>query len=133
MRVAYPMRVDALDKPGGDVVLMRNYIQHCGNAAALRGLAFEGVVLTGLDPELSSFDVVHLTNLDRPVDLYRQYKAARRASKPTLLTPLHHSYDEIGRYEHRGRGGVIGLFSGWLGFHRLTRDVAYPAEIAEIP
>src|ERR1700685_631762 len=29
MRVAYPMRVDALDKPGGDVVLMRTYIQQC--------------------------------------------------------------------------------------------------------
>jgi glycosyltransferase involved in cell wall biosynthesis len=119
MRVAYPMRVDALDKPGGDVVLMRTYIQQCATLSAQRGIPFEGVLLTDLEPDLSSFDVVHLTNLDRPVDLYQQFKAAQRAGKRMVLTPLHHSYEEIGRYEKLGRGGAIGLFSGVLGFNQL--------------
>jgi len=113
------MRVDALDKPGGDVVLMRSYIQHCAAASTRQGKSFEGVLLTALDPDLSSFDVVHLTNLDRPVDLHRQFRAARQAGKRLVLTPLHHSYEDIGRYEHLGRGGAIGLVSGALGFNRL--------------
>jgi glycosyltransferase involved in cell wall biosynthesis len=113
------MRVDALDKPGGDVVLMRTYMQHCSEVSVRRGRSFEGVLLTDLDPDLSNFDVVHLSNLDRPVDLYRQFLAARRAGKRIVLTPLHHSYEDIGRYEHLGRGGAIGLVSGALGFHRL--------------
>ena len=119
IRVAYPMRVDAIDKPGGDVVLMRTYIRFCTELAQKRGVAFEGVITTELTPDLSDFDAVHLTNLDRPVDLYSQFLAAKRASKPTILTPLHHSFREIERYERQGRGGLIGMFSGWIGFNHL--------------
>lgn len=119
MRVAYPMRVDALDKFGGDVEHIRTYIRHCEQLAQTRGFPFIGRILTDLNPNLSEFDVVHLTNLDRPVDLYSQFLAARRAKKPILLTPIHHSYREIERYERCGRGGLIGLISGLAGFYRL--------------
>ncbi len=119
MRVAYPMRVDALDKSGGDVEHMRTYIRGCAQLARERGSVFESEILTDLDPDLSGFDIVHLTNLDRPVDLYAQYLAARRAGKPIVLTPIHHSYREIETYERNGRGGLIGTVSGLLGFYRL--------------
>ena len=119
MRVAYAMRVDALDKPGGDVEQMRTYIRVCESIARERGFAFQGEILTALDPDLSRFDVVHLTNLDRPVDLYAQFLAARRAARPIVFTPLHHSYREIERYERNGRGGLAGTVSGLLGFYGL--------------
>ncbi len=119
MRVAYPMRVDALDKPGGDVEQIRTYMRMCKSIARLRGYVFEGEILTELDPDLSGFDVVHLTNLDRPVDLYSQFLAVQRAARPVVLTPLHHSYREIERYERNGRGGLVGTVSGRLGFYRL--------------
>lgn len=132
MKVAYLMRVDALDKSGGDVEHMRNYIRGCEQVAAEQGLAFQGEILTDLYPELSGFDVVHLTNLDRPVELYAQFQAAKAADKPIVITPLHHSYREIENYERAGRGGVIGLVSGVLGFHllesarMLVRSRRYP-------
>ena len=119
IRVAYLMRIDAFDKPGGDVVLMRTYIQFCSKLATKRGLVFEGVILTELDPDLTAFHAVHLTNLDRPIDLYAQYTAAKRAQKRIIITPLHHSFREIERYERHGRGGIIGIFSGMIGFNCL--------------
>lgn len=119
MRVAYPMRVDALDKPGGDVEHMRTYIRYCQQVAQQKGMEFEGKILTELHPDLSEFDVVHLTNTDRPVDLYMQFLAAKHAGRPTVITPIHHSYREIERYERFGRGGLIGIFSRWMGFNRL--------------
>jgi len=139
IRVAYPMRVDALDKSGGDVLLMRDYIRCCGDAAASRGITFEGSILTELNPDLSGFDVVHLTNVDRPFDLYPQFEAARMAGKPTVLTPLHHSYAEIVRYERHGRGGLVGLISGLIGFNFLeplrilVKSKRYPELRSAIP
>lgn len=119
MRIAYPMRVDALQKSGGDVDHIRTYIRVCEQLAKARGLAFQGEILTDLDPDLSEFDAVHLTNLDRPVDLYSQFLAARRVAKPIVLTPLHHSYHEIETYERQGRGGIISFISGFVGFYGL--------------
>ena len=119
MRVAYPMRVDALDKPGGDVEQMRTYIRVCEQLAHQQGFVFQGEILTDLTPDLSGFDAVHLTNLDRPVDLYSQFLTARQAAKPIIVTTVHHSYREIERYERNGRGGVIGIGSGLIGFNRL--------------
>lgn len=87
MRVAYPMRVDAFDKPGGDVQLIRTYISYCTEVARKHGVAYEGEILASLDPDLRSFDVVHLTNTDRPFDLYAQFLAGRKAGKPTVITP----------------------------------------------
>jgi glycosyltransferase involved in cell wall biosynthesis len=119
MKVAFPMRVDALDKPGGDVHMMRTYIDACGKAAAGRGESFSGAIMVDLHPDLSAFDVVHVTNTDRPVDLYCHYLAALKYGKPMVITPLHHSYREIGRYELHGRGGLVGILSGALGFYKL--------------
>lgn len=113
------MRVDAFDKPGGDVELMRTYIRYCQQAAQEKGMEFEGEILTDLHPDLKRFDVVHLTNTDRPFDLYEQFLAAKHAGRPTVITPLHHSYREIERYERIGRGGLVGIFSRWMGFNRL--------------
>jgi glycosyltransferase involved in cell wall biosynthesis len=119
LKIAYPMRVDAIDKPGGDVLLMRRYIRHCAEILAPEDLPFEGEIMTVLNPDLSGYDVVHLTNLDRPFDLYLQYLAAKRSGKRILLTPIHHSYDEIAHYEKQGRQGWIGSISGQLGFYWL--------------
>jgi glycosyltransferase involved in cell wall biosynthesis len=119
MRVAYPMRVDALDKSGGDVEHIGTYIRMCEQIARERGFLFQGEILTDLHPDLSGFDAIHLTNLDRPVDLYSQFLAAKKAGKPIVLTPLHHSYREIERFERKGRGGLVGIVSGLVGFYGL--------------
>ena len=133
MRIAYPMRVDATDKPGGDVIQVRHYIAE-GRRAGKHGAAqFEGVLLDDLRADLSGFDLVHLTNIDRPVDTWTSFLLARAAGKPIVLSTIHHSYEEIERFERHGRGGLVGGFSGRLGFRRLEflrsalRSVRYPA------
>jgi glycosyltransferase involved in cell wall biosynthesis len=119
MRVAYPMRVDAFEKPGGDVLQILKYVD-AGKAIRTDGCAgFEGKIFTDQSVDLSSFDLIHLTNIDRPIDTYHSYLSAKRTGKPIILSSIHHSYEEIEQYERTGRGGFAGRISGSLGFKSL--------------
>ena len=132
MRIAYPMRVNALDTSGGDVLQVQRFIVE-GKKPGADGLPrFEGSILSGLAADFSSFDLVHLTNIDRPVDTYQSFLAAKAANKPIVLSPIHHSYEEIERYERMGRDGLLRSISGVSGFRQLeylrsiVRSLAYP-------
>jgi glycosyltransferase involved in cell wall biosynthesis len=126
------MRVDALDKPGGDLITVQEFIKAGKNPGADGAPLFYGELITDLSADLSGFDLVHLTNIDRPVDTYHSYRAARNAGKAVVITTIHHSYREIGRYERQGRGGAIGILSGSLGYSKLeclrsiVRSARYP-------
>jgi glycosyltransferase involved in cell wall biosynthesis len=113
------MRVDALDKPGGDLLQVQKYIEAGKRSAADGRPQFDGAIVTDFGADLSSFDLIHLTNIDRPVDTYQSFLAAKASRKPILLSPIHHSYREIERYERLGRGGIVGQISGLLGFRAL--------------
>jgi glycosyltransferase involved in cell wall biosynthesis len=132
MRIAYPMRVDATDKPGGDVLQVRRYIAEGKRAGKDGTPRFEGVLLNDLNSDLSAFDLVHLTNIDRPVDTYRSFLHARAAGKPIVLSSIHHSYEEIEHFEREGRKGMVGRVFGSRGFIRLEylrsllRSFCYP-------
>jgi len=113
------MRVDALDKPGGDLLQVIKYIE-AGKIAKEDGQPrFKGTIITDLHADLSSFDLIHLTNIDRPVDTYHSFICAKTTGRPILLSPIHHSYTEIGRFERSGRSGIAGQISGLLGFTAL--------------
>ena len=133
MRIAFLMRVDAFDKPGGDLLQVQKYLDAGRQIAPGSSAGFDGEVIHALDADLSSFDVVHLTNLDRPVELYHYYLAAKAAGKPIVVSTIHHSYREIAAYERKGRGGIVGAVAGWLGFQRveyarsLIRSCRYPS------
>jgi len=126
------MRVDATDKPGGDVLQVLRYIEAGKRGGKDGGRRFEGVLLDDLRADLSGFDLIHLTNIDRPVDTYCSFLRAREFAKPIVLSSIHHSYEEIERFEREGRGGLVGLISGALGFCRLEylrsllRSFRYP-------
>lgn len=132
MRIAYPMRADATDKPGGDVLQVLRYIVEGKRTGKNGAPRFEGVLLDDLNAEMSDFDLVHLTNIDRPVDTYRSFLRARAVGKPIVLSPIHHSYEEIEHFERRGRGGIVGRVFGPMGFRRLEylrsllRSFCYP-------
>jgi glycosyltransferase involved in cell wall biosynthesis len=132
MRIAYPMRVDAADKSGGDVLQVMRYIEEGKRLCVGGEPLYEGVMITDLRCGFAGFDLVHLTNIDRPVDTYCSFLRAREADKPVFLSPIHHSYEEIERFEREGRGGVVGSVSGSMGFRRLEylrslhRSFQYP-------
>lgn len=132
IRVAYPMRVDALDKPGGDVLQVGSYIEAGRKIGKDGHCLFDGTLICGCTADLSGFDVIHLTNIDRPVDTYASFRSAVGAGKPTLLSPIHHSNTEIERYEREGRYGIFRLISGFLDFEQreslrsVVRSLRYP-------
>jgi glycosyltransferase involved in cell wall biosynthesis len=132
MRIAYPMRVNVQEISGGDVLQVQRFIEE-GKKPGADGLPrFEGSILSGLAANLSSFDLVHLTNIDRPVDTYQSFLAAKAQKKPIFLSPIHHSYGEIERYERMGRDGIARVISRVSDFRRLeylrsmVRSWAYP-------
>jgi glycosyltransferase involved in cell wall biosynthesis len=119
MRVAYPMRVDVFDKPGGDLSQIQQYIR--AGADATPETSFTGEVVHRLDADLAAFDVIHLTNIDRPVETDHFFRAAKETGKPVVLSPIHHSYREIARFEQQGRGGIIGALLGKFDFRQLEQ------------
>ena len=132
MKVAYCMRVDVFDKPGGDSFQIQEYIR-AGREPGPDGKAmFEGQIIADMAADLTGFDIIHLTNIDRPMEAYNYFWRARAAGKPVVMSSIHHSFSEINRYEREGRGGIIGLISGALGFEKLecmrslVRSIAYP-------
>jgi glycosyltransferase involved in cell wall biosynthesis len=132
MRVAYPMRVDAIDKPGGDLFQILNYIE-AGKKPGKDGRPqFDGTVITKMQADLSAFDLVHLTNIDRPVDTYNSFLSAKATGKPVYVSPIHHFYADIERFERSGRGGIAGLVSRYCSFatleymRSLVRSIRYP-------
>lgn len=115
LKIAYPMRVDALESPGGDLLQVQQHI--AGGAAASPG--FNGDVIVDPNADFASYDVVHLTNVNRPAELYHYFKRAKQAGKPVIVSPIHHSYREIERFEREARNGFVGIVSGLLSFSSL--------------
>lgn len=141
MRIAYPMRVDALRKAGGDVLQVRRYIEEGARAGDDGGPLFTGELMCDMRAGFKGFDLVHLTNLDRPADTWKAMRIAQGEGKPIVLSTIHHSYEEIERFERLGRGGVVGVISGRLGFYglehlrglvRSVRDPGLLAPVAEV-
>jgi len=122
------MRVDAFDKLGGDVLQIQKYISEGREASP----PFSGDVIVNLNADLSSFDIIHLTNIDRPAELYHYFGCARAVGKLIVVSPIHHSYAEIERFEREARAGAVGLVSGLFSFSVLealrciVRSSMYP-------
>jgi len=113
------MRVDALAKPGGDLLQVHQYIG-AGERMLGRGAAgFTGEVVTDVKADFAGYTLVHLTNLDRPVESWAYYRAARAAGKPVVFSTIHHSQREIAVYERAGRKGLAGLVTGHLSYMQL--------------
>lgn len=128
IKVAFVMRVDAHAKPGGDVVQINKYIEW-----GKKLNTFDGVIITNLTDDLSNFHIVHLTNIDRPVEAIWFFYRARYAGKPIFLSSIHHSYSEIIKYEISARIGIFGLISKRLNFQNLeiirsfARAIKFPS------
>jgi len=99
------MRVDAVSKRGGDTVQILNYIKE------LEKKGIEAVLSTDLSIDITDFDIIHLVNIDRPLETYHFFQKAKRLRKKIVLSPIHHSYSQIAIYENTERTGFLKLLN----------------------
>lgn len=105
MKVIFLMRVDAYYKRGGDTVQIEKYVEELNN------LGIDASISTDLNEDITDADIIHLVNIDRPLETYYFFKNAKRLGKKIVLSPIHHSYQHIDLHETYGRYGVLKSFN----------------------
>ncbi len=105
MKVLMQIRRDAFTKHGGDTLQMLQYQR------SLKRLGVGVDVCPGLSNEVRRYDVVHLFNLDRPLDTYAQLLSAKKAGKPVVLSSIHRPKRFVQPYELSKRQESI---SRWI-------------------
>ena len=116
MKVLMQSRLDLFDRRGGDTIQVEK------TAEQLRKLGIEVDIDCSANPDLSSYDLVHIFNIDWPAQVYLQAQNAKRQNKPIVFSPIHHSFAEIERYEGEAR----------YGFRRLLNVVLRSRESREL-
>lgn len=114
-RVVFALRSDALIKPGGDSTKVRRYQE----ALAKHGWD-STVVVDPAELETVSADIVHLMNLDLPLENLRYAGIAARRSKPIALSTIRHPFE-----------GVQAMYeNGEDSFYAYTRKLGVSADRA---
>ena len=93
-------RVDLFSRRGGDTVQIER------TAEELRKLGVGVAIDCSARPDLADYGLVHLFNIDWPAQVYLQAQNAQAQGKPVVLSPIHHSFAEIERYEREARFGL---------------------------
>lgn len=80
-------------------------------------------VSTALKPDLSDVDIVHLFNLDRPLETYAQMRHAKRQGRRVVLSSIHRPFRHVEYYERHCRTGLLALW-GKLAPSHSSREIA---------
>lgn len=105
MRILFQSRKTLFSVPGGDT------IQILKTAEALREKGHHVDISTELEPDVTTYDIVHLFNLMRPQEVYLQALNAKKYGKKVALSTIYGPYIE---YEKRARQGLAGLITKML-------------------
>lgn len=88
MRVTYALRADARSKPGGDTKKVDHYRDD------LRALGWDSnVVYHPAELEKSAGDIVHVLNLDLPVENLAYVNHAKKLRIPAALSTIRHPWE----------------------------------------
>lgn len=110
MRVLMQSRVSLYTVPGGDTV------QITQTKAALEAKGIHVDLSLELEPDLSSYDLVHLFNFTRIQETYIQALNAKRQNKPVVLSTIYWPFDE---FEHQGQRGWRAAFNRCLSVNEI--------------
>ncbi len=105
MKILFQSRATLFTVPGGDT------IQVVKTAEALRKKGCAVDISTELEPDVSSYDIVHLFNLIRPQETYLQALNAKKQGKKIALSTIFVSFEEA---DQRARTGLAGILSRTL-------------------
>lgn len=97
MKVLMQGRTNLFTLPGGDT------IQLTKTKSELEKLGVEVDISLKFDPDLSAYDVVHLSNVTRIQETYLQMKNAKKQNKPVVLSTIFWPMDD---FEKRGQKGI---------------------------
>lgn len=112
MKVLIQSRENFFDMPGGDMV------QITKTKEQLEKLGINVDISLDLEPDLSSYDLVHLTNITRVHETYIQVKNARRQGKPVVLSTIFWPMEE---FERKGQHGLRKELSKRLSIDQIER------------
>lgn len=93
MKVLMLGRIGLMGVGGGDKVQIEN------TAKELRSLGIEVDIKTNLSFDPSLYDLIHIFQLYWTPETYFYSKKAKRAGKPLVLSPIHHSVEEVRQYD----------------------------------
>ena len=103
MKILFQSRLDLFDKRGGDTIQMLE------TQVSLEKLGIAVDINCSLNLDVSSYDIVHIFNLDWVCETYPQIYNAKKQGKKVILSPIHHSQEEFERYENKSRYGLMKL------------------------
>jgi glycosyltransferase involved in cell wall biosynthesis len=126
MKVLMWSRVDVFDIRGGDLVQIET------TAAELRKLGVEVDISNDLNQSLEEYDLIHVFQMDWTPETYFYAKKAKKAGKPLVLSPIHHSVKEVKRFDDEYAFGFRKLISTffreqhqrdtWKNIYRSLKD-----------
>lgn len=100
MKVLMQGRLRLLEVGGGDKVQIVN------TAEELKKLGVEVDISTDINCDYSSYDLVHVFQLDWTPETYLYAKKAKDSNKPLVVSPIHHSVDEVTKFDNEYTFGV---------------------------
>lgn len=97
MRVLMQSRINFFSLPGGDTVQLTKTKEE------LEKLGVEVDFSLDFEPDLSSYDIVHLSNVTRVQETYIQMLNAKKQGKPVFLSTIFWPMDQ---FEKEGQKGI---------------------------
>lgn len=115
MKILLWTRSDCFKAKGGDMVQVENtYIE-------LKKLGLDVVVSDKNNIDLTEFDIIHLFQLDWTPETYLHAKRAKKLGKKIILSPIHHSVEEVKKFDDEYAFGLRRL-SKFLFIDQFQRD-----------
>jgi len=105
-------RKNFYDLKGGDTV------QLLKTKAELEKLGVEVDISLEYEPDLTTYDLVHLSNVTRIQETYLQMKNAKRQNKPVVLSTIYWPTEE---FEKQGQTGIRRIINSYLGIDNEER------------
>jgi len=105
MKILFCLRQDAFINYGGDVLHAEKIAEN------LRKLDCVVDISTTPHPDVKDFDIIHIFNLDWVRDAYDQVHQAKQFNKPVVMTPIHHSFEDLDYFEKQMRYGLPSCYN----------------------
>ncbi|MFY7665309.1 glycosyltransferase family 4 protein [Flavobacterium sp.] len=110
MRVLFLSRTNLFSAPGGDLIQMQKTKEF------LEKLGVEVTISIELEPDLQTYDLVHVFNLMEPQESAIQAAHAKKHGKPVALSTIYGLYTE---FERKARGGAFQVVANILSPYQI--------------